>query len=304
MDTLADFAAQMADRDDYDIRLEAAAAKEWNTTRAWQLIDDTMQIRGGRGYETESSLAARGEAAIGIERMLRDARIARIFEGASEIMHLFIAREAVDRHLKLAGVLIDPDKSLRQKLAAVPRLLGFYALWYPTRWLGWGYWPRFRAFGLLARHLRFVERAGRHLARALFHAMLAHGARLPQRQALLFRLVDIAMELTVMALAIARARRLQETDPAQARGAETLVELYCRGRRRLVERLFREVRRNEDADKYRMGLDVLSGELEWLERGTMELGLTAEQMRVLSVADKLRARRAATREEQSVVGVP
>ena len=47
MDSVAKLASQMADRGGYDIRLEAAAAKEWNTVRAWEIADRTLQIRGG-----------------------------------------------------------------------------------------------------------------------------------------------------------------------------------------------------------------------------------------------------------------
>ncbi|MGH7897759.1 MAG: acyl-CoA dehydrogenase family protein, partial [Candidatus Binatia bacterium] len=83
MDSIAKLASQMADRGGYDIRLEAAAAKEWNTVRAWEITDQTLQIRGGRGYETESSLQGRGEAPIAVERLMRDCRINLIFEGSS-----------------------------------------------------------------------------------------------------------------------------------------------------------------------------------------------------------------------------
>ena len=131
MDSIADLANQMADRGGYDIRLEAACVKEWNTVRFWEIVDEALQIRGGRGYETEESLKGRGETPIAVERIMRDARINLVFEGSSEIMHLFMAREAVDLHLTLAGALINPKATMGDKLKVVPGMLGFYAKWYP-----------------------------------------------------------------------------------------------------------------------------------------------------------------------------
>ncbi|HEY5907440.1 MAG TPA: acyl-CoA dehydrogenase family protein, partial [Vicinamibacteria bacterium] len=272
MESVANLATEMSDRGGYDIRLEAAAAKEWNTYRAWQIVDDTMQIRGGRGYETEVSLRERGETPIGVERMMRDYRINKIFEGSTEIMHLFMAREMVDRHLQLAGALIDPEKGLGEKLRALPGMAAFYLWWYPTRWLGFSFWPRHASFGKLASPLRFVEASSRRLARQSFHGMLVYQGRLQNKQAFLFRLVDIANELFAMTASISRARALREAGRPEASAAESLCDQFCRSARRRVKRLFRDLWRNEDALRYRGGLDVLAGRHTWLEQGALGLG--------------------------------
>ncbi len=278
MESIACLATAMADRGAYDIRLEAAACKEWNTARGWEIVDDTMQIRGGRGYETEKSLAARGEAPIAVERTMRDFRINKIFEGSSEIMHLFMAREMVDKHLQVAGALVDPDKTTGDKLAALPRVASFYSWWYPTRWVGWGRWPRYSEFGRLARHLRFVERSARKLARQSFHGMMRFQARLQNKQAFLFRLVDVANELFAMAAAVSRAEALRRTAAPRAREAADLAEVFCRISRRRVKQLFRELWENDDTARYRTAVDVLEGRHQWLECGILgPAGATAAQ---------------------------
>jgi len=271
MEAVSSLASEMSDRGGYDIRLEAAAAKEWNTDRCWEIVDDTMQIRGGRGYETERSLAARGEEPIGVERIMRDYRINKIFEGSSEIMHLFMAREAVDRHLQVAGAMIDPDKGTAAKAAALPGMAAFYAWWYPTRWLGWGRWPRYSEFGRLATHLRFVERNSRKLARQSFHGMLRYQARLQNKQAFLFRLVDVANELFAMAASVCRAHALAQAGRPEAREAADVADLFCRMARRRIARLCEELWANDDVLKYRAALDVLGGRHAWLERGILDL---------------------------------
>ncbi len=271
MEAISSLASEMSNRGGFDIRLEAAAAKEWNTSRGWEIIDDAMQIRSGRGYETELSLEARGEKPIGVERLMRDFRINRIFEGSNEIMHLFMAREAVDKHLQVAGNLIDPKKSFGAKLSALPGMVGFYAWWYPSLWLKWGFWPRFSSLGVLAGHMRFVERRTRKLARQVFHGMIVHRARLEKKQLFLFRLVDIANELFAMAASASRAQALIRAGDPAGRSAERLADLFCRSSRRKIKSLFKDLWSNDDALKYRIAQGVLEGRQDWMGNGIVPL---------------------------------
>jgi alkylation response protein AidB-like acyl-CoA dehydrogenase len=217
--------------------------------------------------------------------MMRDFRINLIFEGSSEIMRLFIAREAVDTHLKLAGDLIDPKAPMGKKIKSLLRSGVYYAYWYPRLFLGWSQPPRYSEFGRLAGHVRFVNRSCRRLARTLFHCMIRFGPKLEKRQAVLGRLVEIGAELLAMTAACSRAQAMTELAPSAARGGRTvgrsdgqaegeretgpvdLADLFCRHARRRVEERFEAVFDNEDAATYRVAQQVLRGEHGWLETG-------------------------------------
>ena len=266
MEAVVELAAAMSGTGALDIRMEAAAAKLWHSEKLWDLVDDALQIRGGRGYETADSLRARGEDPAPVERCMRDARINRIFEGSSEIMRLFLAREAVDAHLSVAGKAIDPRLPATTRLAALARAVAHYALWYPSRWVGWGRWPRHRAFGALAGHVRYIDRRSRKLARAIFHAMIRCGPKLERRQALLARFVDIGCDLFVMTACCVRAMKIAAEQPGD-RTAFELADSACRLARRRIDARFRRVLRNDDARLHRLARRAMADRYEWLEEG-------------------------------------
>ncbi len=110
-------------------------------------------------------------------------------------------------------------------------MAAFYGWWYPSRWLGWGAWPRFSEFGPLAGHVRFAERTSRKLARTLFHLMLNLGPKLEKRQALLFRAVDIGADLFAMAARSPAPTQLRRAGAPEAPQAAELADIFCRGMR-------------------------------------------------------------------------
>lgn len=293
MESIILLACRMTDLGECDMRLESAATKEWNTSRAWEIADMAMQIRGGRGYEKESSLIARGDRPMPVERLMRDMRVARIFEGASEIMHLLMAREAVDKHLEIAGALIDPAVPLTKKLSALPRVALFYARWYPAQWLPFRAWLGFGGHGRFTRHLRFIERSSRRLARAAFHGMLVFGPGLEKRQGFLFRWVDIAMELFAMSASIARAEALAVKCQPEGESAAALAEAFCAGARHKVEALFQALWRNADATAVALSKGVTAGEHQWLESGIITLDEADAARRMRSQAQPARETEAA-----------
>ncbi|OBG90413.1 acyl-CoA dehydrogenase [Mycobacterium sp. E3251] len=271
LDAVLELSGQMADEGRNDIRIEAALAKLWSSEMACIIADEVMQIRGGRGYETAESLAARGERAVPVEQVSRDLRINRIFEGSSEIMRLLIAREAVDAHLSAAGDLAKPDAGLRQKAAAAVGASGFYAKWLPQLVFGEGQRPRaYSEFGPLASHLRFVERSSRKLARNTFYGMARWQAKLEQRQGFLGRIVDVGAELFAMSAACVRAEAQRAVDPAVGQQAYELADTFCRQAALRVEALFDALWTNTDDCDVRLTREVVGSRYTWLEDGIID----------------------------------
>jgi len=272
MDAMVWLASALVDRKATDIRLEAAVAKLFCSEACWRIVDDTVQIRGGRGYETAASLRARGEPALPVERIMRDARINLIIEGTSQIMRLFIAREALDAHMRIVGALLSPHQPLPGRLQAALAAAARYAVWYPRQWIFWGWWPRHAALGApLAGHVRFIDRTSHRLARTLFHSAMRHQTRLAYRQQLLGRLVDIGSDLFAMGAACSSALARAQREPLDRSPVE-LADLFCRLARQRIATAWRCLSDNEDYYSYRLAQDVLNDRMTWLEEGIVSSG--------------------------------
>ncbi|WP_137723022.1 acyl-CoA dehydrogenase family protein [Prescottella subtropica] len=272
LEAVVELAGRMADEDRNDIRIEAALAKLWSSEMACLIADELVQIRGGRGYETAASLAARGERAVPVEQLVRDLRINRIFEGSSEIMRLLIAREAVDAHLAAAGDLADPKADLQHKAKAAVGASGFYAKWLPHLVSGKGQLPAaYGDFGSLATHFRFIERNSRKLARSTFYGMTRWQAGMEKHQAFLGRIVDIGAELFAMSAACVRADMEASTDDHD-RGASAvdLADAFCRQSRLRIDRLFAALWDNTDDVDHEIARAALAGDYAWLEAGVID----------------------------------
>lgn len=264
MDAVTWLVSHMADDKRFDIRLEAAIAKLFCTEESFKIVNDALQIRGGRGYEEADSLKGRGELPFPIERAMRDARINTILEGSSEIMHLFIARESLDFHLNRMKNILDPKASILSKVKTTASLAISYPLWYVRLWV-----PSFGAGGIklskpLDSHIKFVRRSARRLARSVFHKMLIHQQKLVHRENLLNRFVDIGVDLFAISCAASYAESLirKGADKANILG---LADSFCRTARARIEKKFEEVSCNDDKLSNSIAKSVLAGAYEWLE---------------------------------------
>jgi hypothetical protein len=271
LEAMLDVASRLADEKRNDVRIEAALAKLYGSEMGWQVVDALMQVCGGRGYETAASLQARGLRGVPVEQTMRDMRVNRIFEGSSEIMHLMVAREALDQHLQVAGDLLEPDLPTDRKAKALGRAGAFYAGWYPRLAVGPGQSPRsYAEYGVLAGQMRYVERASRKLARSTFYGMARWQAGTEAHGAFLGRIVDIGAELFAMSSAVVYTQTAMREHPERAAETQELAEVFCNQAQHRAERLFHELWSNTDAGGHRLALDILAGRHTWLEEGIID----------------------------------
>jgi alkylation response protein AidB-like acyl-CoA dehydrogenase len=266
MEAITFLTSALVDRKAGDLRIETAMCKMWATEMTWKISDDAMQVRGGRGYETSQSLGARGEEPIAVERFLRDCRINTIFEGSSEIMRLFIAREALDPHLKVGGAIFNTQLPMTTRIKSMFSSGSFYTRWYPKQWLGGNPGNLDRLHADLRQYVSYSASASKRLARGLFHAMMRFGPKLDREQLLLSRFVGIATELFAMSATCAFAQaKINAGEPA----AEilSLTHYFCRSAQARIDHHFAGTSRNADQRGYNLTQDLMSGKHESLRKG-------------------------------------
>ena len=270
MEAVCWLCSQWADQGKADIRIEAAMAKLFCTEALWKIVDMTLQLRGGRGYEKEGSLKGRGEIPYAVERMMRDCRINTILEGSSEIMKLFLAREAMDPHIKRLDVLLK-GASPMQMMIQVPKLLGFYTGWYLKqlfRPLKSSSFPS--DLGILAKHFTFIEKTAPRLARDIFNNMVKYQKGLEHKQMLLGRLIEVGTDLFVMAAVCSygqyQSKVLSSNSPIE------LADYFCEMARRRIRDNFDSVSDNDDKITNQMAKRVVNNEFKWLEEGIIKAG--------------------------------
>jgi Acyl-CoA dehydrogenase, C-terminal domain len=266
MEAITFLTSALVDRKAGDLRIETAMCKMWATETTWRNADEAMQVRGGRGYETAESLAGRGEEPVAVERFLRDCRINMIFEGSSEIMRLFIAREALDPHLKVGGAIFNTQLPMSQRLKAVFTSGKFYAGWYPKQWLPANAGDLDKLHPDLRQHVRYAARTSRKLARGLFHAMARFGPKLDREQLLLSRFVGIATELFAISATCSFAQyKIDSGEPADE--VLSVASYFCRSAKMRIDHHFAGTSRNADRAGYDLTQELLAGKHEGFRKG-------------------------------------
>jgi alkylation response protein AidB-like acyl-CoA dehydrogenase len=266
MEAMTFLSSALLDRKAGDIRIETAMCKMWATEGTWRIADDAMQVRGGRGYETAQSLAGRGEPPIAVERFLRDCRVNTIFEGSSEIMRLFIAREALDPHLKVGGAIFNTQLPMSERAKAVFTSGKFYAGWYPRQWFSSGAGKIDNLHRDLQKHVDYAARTSKKLARGLFHAMARFGPKLDREQLLLSRFVGIATELFAISATCSFAQ--YKIDHGESPDdVLSVANYFCRSAKMRIDNYFAGTRRNVDKRGYQVTQELLAGKHSTLRKG-------------------------------------
>ena len=251
-----------------DLRLESAAAKIIGSEWYWEVVNDLFQVRGGRGFMTVESQRKSGELGIPVMRMLRDARINLVWEGTSEILRIWMAREALSPYIEQGIAFLQGSPSDR---IAAPLYYARIALRSCLPFLN----PQRNSgiFGMeYARWVRFIESSSRSLTRSTLVATARHRQGLHNKQLLLQDLVNDSLWLFPMAATLWYASQSEmRTKP----GIVKLATYFCQ---EMADHLdppsssAKRIRRHKkDTIVYHLSKTIMSGKYAWLEEGIVPL---------------------------------
>ena len=213
-DAMLGVLASLADEPGSEFSLEAACAKVFSSDLIWSGTDEMVQVAGGRGFVKPFPY----------ERFLRDARINRIFEGANEVLRLFIALNGVQGP---AESLKEVGTALRRPLRHLGLLSGFAASRIRSR-LGASATLDTRLHTRLGKHKSYFEKHVAELKGATQRAIMRHRSAIVDRQLVLERLANMAIELVATACVISRTQSLIDERGLEACERELeICDLFC-----------------------------------------------------------------------------
>ena len=214
-DAMVGSLAAALDSDKVDASLEAACVKVFASEMVWRAADEMVQLAGGRGFVQPWPY----------ERYLRDARINRIFEGANEILRLFVGLNGIEgpaQELKeLATALKNPIKNwLLMSEYARDRVKSAIGA---TEKFSVEIHPR------LDKHRKYIEKHTAELAQLTERAIMRYKKDILHKQLVVERLAEMAMEIYARTSKIARTQRLLEHGGETQYARElAFTDLFCR----------------------------------------------------------------------------
>ena len=267
MEAMADYASICFDNGQ-DIRIEAAAVKTFASEKAWQIVDNMAQTRGGRFYETWQSLSKR-ELTPPDEILWTGSRPNRIFEGANEVLVQLDFREGTAKYIKAGMPLMSKKSSSGEKPGALLKMAGYYFGTFIPRSLP-GVDTR------LMTHIEFVNMRSGELARKIITKSAKYQAKLAKKQLMLDRFSRIAINLGAMTLTCACARELDKETPGH--DYTQLADVFCRATRTEVDALFKALDDNDDEYRWNVSERLLNGDFDEFLLGGI-IPMTKEYMR-------------------------
>lgn len=270
------FVSAQADQPDTDIRLEAAMLKLFSSHTLIEIADETLQLRGGRGYESYASQDSRGDTAIAVERLYRSARMMKIGEGGSNILQLYVMRCLLNDFIKAYQKLESKELSLMKRLFLFIKTGGIYIKGNVLP----GRIPKTTLPQALHGHRRYAAKETRRLNRMLvlkiaseylnyyrkkainrFNKHLEQSIPGPdesfeQHQVLLGHCAQISMLLSVMIVTCQRAAREESQEAIE------LADEFCMDAREKISIhciKIKNYHRKRESTMNRRGAEIMNG---------------------------------------------
>ncbi|XP_004760428.1 very long-chain specific acyl-CoA dehydrogenase, mitochondrial [Mustela nigripes] len=198
-----------------DFQIEAAISKIFGSEAAWKVTDECIQIMGGMGFMKEP----------GVERVLRDLRIFRIFEGTNDILRLFVALQGcMDKGKELSGL----GNALKNPFGNAGLLLGEAGKQLRRRaGLGSGLSLSGLVHPELNRSGELTVQALEQFASVVEAKLIKHKKGIVNEQLVLQRLADSAIDLYAMVVVLSRASRSLSEGHSTAQHEKMLCDSWC-----------------------------------------------------------------------------